>query len=162
MRTTEMTLVRTAEQGEVTWLGGFAHTIKLSGAETGDALCIVECAARRDHATPWHVHRRDDETFYVLDGEMTFYSGDASVQAGAGTLVHLPRDVPHTFVVESERARFLVIGTPAIEDLFFTAAGSPQPQDGPPDFARLAQIALEHGIEILGPPPQTAGDPTSA
>jgi hypothetical protein len=48
---------------------------------------------------------------------------------------------------------FLVLGTPANQDVFFHAAGTPTPHEGPDDFAHLAQIAAEHGVELLGPPP---------
>src|SRR5579875_1061476 len=145
MSTVAEPVVRGHDEGEVAWLGGFAHLIKLSGAETDNVICVVECDARRDDATPWHVHHEDDETFYVLEGEITFYSGESSTQASAGTLVHLRREIPHAFVVESETARFLVIGAPAKGDLFFREAGTPERQDGPPDIERMARVAAEYG-----------------
>jgi len=146
-------LTRHAGDGEVAWLVGFPHTIKLSGSDTDGAVCVVECDAPRDAGTPVHVHHRDDETFYVLDGELTFFSDDETISAPAGTLVHLRRGVRHAFTVESERARFLVLGTPAVQDAFFRAAGTPARQEGPPDLERLHQAAESHGIELLGPPP---------
>jgi uncharacterized RmlC-like cupin family protein len=109
--------------------------------------------------SPLHVHRRDDEWFYVLDGELTFWVGGDVVEAPAGSFVYGPRDVPHTFVVASEQARFLMVAEPAGLDAFVRTlaepAGSltiPPPATEPPDVARMAAIAAEHGIEILGPP----------
>lgn len=157
MDTQQAPVVRPPGEGEVSWLGGFPHTTKLHGRETDGAVCVVECEAPRDGATPWHIHHRDDETFYVLKGEMIFYSEDDTTTATAGTLVHLRRGCRHAFVVESTNARFLVIGTPAIQDQFFRAAGTPEAVDGPPDFQRMAQIAAEYGVEILGPPPGQDG-----
>ena len=92
-----------------------------------------------------------------MEGELTFYTETDTIVATAGVVVHLRRETPHAFVVESERARFLVLGMPAYQDAFFQAAGTPTPESGPPDFARMAAIAAEHGIELLGPPPNVPG-----
>lgn len=148
-------VVHESGEGPVAWLGGFPHRTRLAGEETDGTICVVECEAPRDSATPWHVHHRDDETFYVVAGEMAFHMEGDTTRAGAGTVVHLRRGVPHSFTVESERARFLVIGTPAIQDVFFQAAGAPTQDGETGDFGRMAQIAIEYGVEILGPPPRS-------
>jgi quercetin dioxygenase-like cupin family protein len=146
-------VVRGPGEGETVWLGGFPHRVKLAGDETGDALAVVECDAEHGAATPVHVHHRDDETFYVAEGELAFVLGDERVRARAGSVVHLPRGVPHAFVVESQRARFLVVVSPAGHERFFAAAGAQQPLPLPPDPAALAATAAAYGVEFLGPPP---------
>jgi hypothetical protein len=81
-----------------------------------------------------------------------------TIVAREGSSVYGPRDVPHTFIVSSEEARFLLIAEPAGFDDFVRAIGEPAqrlvippPATEPPDVAALSAIAAEHGIEVLGP-----------
>jgi hypothetical protein len=73
--------------------------------------------------------------------------------------VYGPREIPHTFTVSSEQAKFLLVTEPAGFESFVRAAGEPAQKlaippaaTEPPDVARLAALAAEYGIEILGPP----------
>ncbi|HEY2261677.1 MAG TPA: cupin domain-containing protein [Streptosporangiaceae bacterium] len=110
---------------------------------------------------PVHVHDRDDETFFVLDGELRVFAGEEEHAAGPGTVAVLPRRLRHAYVVTSATARFLTLHTPAGFEQFAAEAGQPAqaltlppPPARPPDFAALAQAASRHGITILAPPPQ--------
>ena len=85
--------------------------------------------------------------------------GGRVIEAGAGSFVYGPRDVPHTFVVTSPQARFLLVTEPAGFESFMRAVAEPAgaleippPASEPPDFEQLAALAAEYGIEILGPP----------
>jgi uncharacterized cupin superfamily protein len=116
-------------------------------------------AAPRGFGSPLHTHSREDEWFYVLEGELTFWVGGETTSAPAGSFVYGPRGIPHTFTVESEQARFLLVTEPAGFDQFMRALSEPAtertlpPADVvPPDPARLAAVAAEYGIEIIGPP----------
>ncbi len=147
------------DAGEALWFLGSLVTVKAGAHSTRGGVTVMENLAPRGMGSPLHVHRRDDEWFYVLDGELTFWVGGDVVEAPAGSFVYGPRDVPHTFVVSSERARFLMVAEPAGLDAFVRTlaepAGAltiPPPPAEPPDVARMAAIAAEHGIEILGPP----------
>jgi mannose-6-phosphate isomerase-like protein (cupin superfamily) len=132
--------------------------VQIDGEQTGEAYSLVELSARGGDMPPLHVHRRDDETFYVLEGEMTLFVGDRQIAVSEGDAALAPRDVPHTYRVESEQARWLVINSPAGFERFVRIAGEPAPSDDlpppgrPSDPAVLAQTAAEYGIEILGPP----------
>ena len=107
---------------------------------------------------PLHVHRRDDETFYVLEGELTLFVAGEQIVLGPGQAALAPRDVPHAYRVESEEARWLVITTPAGFDAFVREVAEPAPADELPpagrpfDPAVLGQAAANVGIEILGAP----------
>jgi hypothetical protein len=107
---------------------------------------------------PLHVHRRDDETFYVLEGELTLFVAGEQIVLGPGQAALAPRDVPHAYRVESEEARWLVITTPAGFDAFVREVAEPAPaEELPPagrpfDPAVLGQAAAKVGIEILGAP----------
>ena len=107
---------------------------------------------------PLHVHRREDEAFYVLEGELSLHLPGRSLTLGAGEAFLAPKDVPHAYRVESETARWLAIATPAGFDDFVREVGEPAPEETLPpegrqhDPARLAEIAARFGIELLGPP----------
>ena len=147
-----------ANEGQAVWYTTLRMTLKATGASTGGALSLVEAMATPGSAPPWHVHRHDDEMFYILDGSFLFKCGEEFYNGGPGTFAFLPRGIPHSFKVVSETvAKFLVLGTPAAIDQYFIAAGTPALEEGirpqPIDFQQMAAIAAQYGIEILGPPP---------
>ena len=113
-------------------------------------------------ATPLHSQPDDDETFYVLEGDLTFYLEDGQpLSAWPGSLVHVPAGTAHAYQVDSETARLLNVTTPRHER-FFRAAGEPAqartlPPQAPPDMDKVMAAANEHGVEILGPPPGARG-----
>jgi quercetin dioxygenase-like cupin family protein len=146
------------EEGEALWFFGTLLLLKATAEQTGGRFCLCEQRGRRGMATPLHRQPADDETFFVLEGELRFFVGDGSpVTAGPGTTIHVPAGAPHAFAVVSETARFLDLTTPNHE-AFFRAAGEPAPElvlppDAPPDMARVGEAAARFGVEILGPPP---------
>ena len=96
----------------------------------------IEIYDPRGSAPPLHVHHNEDETFYVVEGEVTVFVGDERIDLGAGDYCFAPRGVPHTYLVTSERARMLVTISPAgFEELFArvgvpSTATSAQPVEG--------------------------------
>jgi quercetin dioxygenase-like cupin family protein len=149
-------VVRAPGEGPVGWIVGMEHRTKLASEESGAFVSIVECEAPRDAGPPLHVHSREDEAFYVIDGELTIWVGADELAVAAGGLAFLPRGIPHAFAVASENARFLAFGMPGM-DRFFLEAGTAAPVDGPPDIAALTETAARYGIEILGPRPERRG-----
>jgi quercetin dioxygenase-like cupin family protein len=145
--------------GEHLWFFGGLTTIKADGSDTGDRVLVTEQLVPRGGGSPLHVHHNEDEWFYVLEGELTIWVGGQTIVAGAGAFAFGPRDVPHTFVVSSERARFLLVTEPAGFEGFIralaepaTAPEIPPAPTAPPDMAPVLAAAAEHGLEILGPP----------
>ncbi len=145
--------------GEHFWFFGGLTTIKSDGAQTGGRVMVTEQISPRGSGSPLHVHHNEDEWFYVLDGELTFWVAGETVVAPTGSFVFGPRDVPHTFVVSSEQARFLLVTEPAGFEGFVRALGTPvaTPElppapTAPPDMEPVLRAAAEHGLEILGPP----------
>jgi quercetin dioxygenase-like cupin family protein len=163
-------------RGEPLWFLGTLARMKLDGRQTAGRFALWEGLMPRGAAPPLHSHPQD-ETFYVLDGELTAWivepeladdQGDppAWVTARArrcskGTVVFAPGGTPHTFRVESDTAAVLVLSTPAgIEDMIRGLAEParwpwlPPPPDGPrvpPD--RVAAVERETGMIRHGPPP---------
>ncbi|HEX5296455.1 MAG TPA: cupin domain-containing protein [Streptosporangiaceae bacterium] len=147
-------------QAAIWFLGALAQ-VRVSGEQTGGAFALADHLAQRGNASPVHVHDRDDETFFVLDGELRVFAGEEDHLAGPGTVAVLPRRLGHAYVVISATARFLTLHTPAGFERFAAEAGEPAraltlppPPAGPPDFAALARAAARYGITILAPPPQ--------
>jgi mannose-6-phosphate isomerase-like protein (cupin superfamily) len=132
--------------------------VHVDGDASGGALALLDERGRRGNMPPLHVHRRDDETFYVLEGELTLFVAGEQIVLGPGQAALAPRDVPHAYRVESEEARWLVITTPAGFDAFVREVAEPAPaEELPPegrsvDPAVLGQAAAKVGIEILGAP----------
>jgi len=148
-----------AGEGEALWFLGQLVTIKSSSGSTAGRVAVAETLGPRGSGSPLHVHRNEDEWFYILEGELTLWVGGSVITAQAGSFVYGPRDVPHTFMISSEQARFLLVVEPAGFEEFVRAVGEPAQQrtlppaaTEPPDPARLAALAAEYGIEILGPP----------
>ena len=158
MNTDPAPYARSSEEGEALWFFGGLVTVKASTQQTGGRFALTEQLFPGGMATPLHSQPEDDESFYVLEGEVTFYLDDGQpIPASAGTFVHVPAGVAHAFHVDSETARILNITT-AQHERFFRATSDPAqtrtiPPDAPPDMERIMAAAQEYGVEILGPPP---------
>ena len=146
------------EDGEAFWGFGSLWTIKASAERTSGRLSLIHLLSPRGVATPLHVHREDDETFYVIEGELAFYIEDGEpILASAGSFVHVPGGVVHAFQVDSETARYLIITTPQHER-FYRAISEPTqeqsiPPEAPLDMEKIGPAAQEYRVDILGPPP---------
>lgn len=147
------------DEGEARWgVDGALTTIKATGETTGGRIAVIEDVAPKGEGTPLHAHREDDETFYVLDGELTFWLGeDRPVRAPAGSFVHIPGGVAHAFRVDSDTARYLIVTTPQHGE-FYRAISAPAPARrlppaAPLDMEKVEAACAAYGVEILGPPP---------
>jgi mannose-6-phosphate isomerase-like protein (cupin superfamily) len=142
------------------WFYGDLVTVHVSGEETGGRFCVVEFLQPPDEWTPLHVHRDADQTQYVLEGKLTVYLPNRSLVLGPGECVNTPMNVPHTeHVTSAVPARVLDVNAPAGFDTFIATAGEPATEltlpaaEGPlPDVERLAAIAADYRIELLGRP----------
>lgn len=131
---------------------GDATSVLVAGEETGGRLAIVELRERRGAGPPHHVHAREDEVVYVLEGRVTFRAGGQSLDCPAGTCLLLPRGGEHTFRVVSAEARLLVLATPAgIEGCYRELGGPDTDRGGAPEVERLVATAARYGVTITGP-----------
>jgi len=160
--------------GETLWFLGTVVRMKLDGAQTGGRFALWEGVLPQGASPPLHSHPQD-ETFYVLEGEVTVWVVDAArveddwaVECGrtcsVGAAIFAPGGTPHTFRVESDTARMLFLSTPAgIEDMVRGLAEpalwpwlQPPPKGPriPPE--RQAAVERESGMVRWGPPPARA------
>ena len=116
-----------ADEGEALWFLGVLATVKASSETTAGRVTVIEHLAPRGSGSPLHVHHNEDEWFYVLEGELTIWVAGETVVAPAGSFVFGPRDVPHTFIVSSDEARFLLVTQAAGFEGFARALGTPAP-----------------------------------
>lgn len=146
------------DEGEPYWFLNTLTINKIGGAHTHGGMSVVEHRMPAGFAPPPHVHHGTDEALYVIDGQIAGFCGDTEWRAGPGSIVFLPRDVPHGFHVPPDApATALIMVAPAGFDAFVAALGNvptsltlPVPAD--PDPARVVAIAAAHGITILPPP----------
>lgn len=139
------------------WFLNELATIHLTGEQTGGRFSLVETMHPPGSQPPLHVHREDDEGFYVLEGQVTLWVGEDRHDLEPGQFILTPHGVPHTYRVGDDGARMLVTSSTADFDRFVTDVGVPAaenrlPDPTTPDPQRLAAIAADHDIDILGPP----------
>ncbi len=149
----------TLDDGPQLWFLDTRMNIKAGGAQTGGAFTFLEWSAPAGFGPPLHRHERDDEAFYLLEGELSLDCGDKHFTAGPGDFMFLPRGIPHTFLVTKGPVHGLQITAPAGFEDFIAAAGRPAEAPGlpghtEPDMPRLLAAAQRYGSQILGPPPQ--------
>ena len=157
------TFAREPGEGEAWWWVGLLATIKATKGQTGGRYTLVEILAPDGYGSVLHVHHQEDEGFWILEGELTFHVGDQTLKAHPGSFLFGPRDIPHSFTVDSGPARLLFILSPAgFEDLVrdmgeparsLTVPPQPEAPPGEAEMRQMAAIAARHGAEILGPPP---------
>ena len=101
-----------AQAGDLrAYQGGFFR-ILVAPAQSQNAFALFEITIPRGAEPPRHLHTREDETFYILEGEITFHIGEETGVAGAGETVFAPRNVAHSFTLNTPAARLLVLLTP--------------------------------------------------
>ncbi|MEO5633594.1 cupin domain-containing protein [Gaiella sp.] len=146
-------------EAEVRWMGETSTSFLAMGDQTDDAFALVDERAHRGETVPLHRHPDDRESFYVIDGEISFYVGDEpGARVGAGSFVHVPGGTVHGFRIESETARYLILTTPRHGE-FYKAITLPSDTGGlpprtPVEGALIGKAVGEYGIEFVGPLPE--------
>jgi quercetin dioxygenase-like cupin family protein len=138
------------------WYNGSLMTFLATGEDTHGQFALIEAVTRRGNVPPPHIHHREDEIFYVLEGEVVVSVGDRTIKGTAGTMFFLPRDVRHSFTIESEQSRMLILLTPAGLEGWFKEFSVPAPDmtlppaDEPEhrELQTMLEAAPRYGIEF--------------
>lgn len=145
-------------EGNSLWVLGDLYTFKVTGEQTNGAFTVIDQVIQPQGGPPPHIHRREDEAFYVLQGKFSFLHGDQQTDAEAGSFVYVPKGTLHTFKnIGPEPGRLLVTITPAGLEEFFYAIGSPaQDLKNPPPFDpvvidKIMKLAGDHHMEVMLP-----------
>jgi mannose-6-phosphate isomerase-like protein (cupin superfamily) len=146
-----------AGEGEARWWFACLAEIKVTAEQTGGGLSIVEITEPPNAVAPLHVHHREEETFWILEGDVTFEVGDATIHARAGDVAVGPRGIPHRYTVGDAGCRMLFIMTPGgfeglVRDMSVPAQARvlPPPSDAEPDGAHVAAVAEAYGCALIG------------
>jgi quercetin dioxygenase-like cupin family protein len=138
-----------AGRGRVLSVLGERVTLKLTGEESDGGVAVVEIATPPQVGPPLHVHQREDETLYVLEGMYEIRVGGRMIPAPPGTFAFLPREIPHSYTnVGYRTGRLLVTIAPAGFEQFFEDVNANSP-DAPVDRDRLRAIGRNYGLDIL-------------
>ena len=152
-------ITRTAAEGRTIAVVGDVYRFLATGEDTNGKYALWEAIVPPGGGPPPHVHSREEEGFYVLEGEITFTVNGERVVAPAGTFANMPVGTPHSFKNESDKpARMLISVAPAgLEQMFFEF-GVPLPEGAttalPPtkeEIEKLLAVAPRYGIEIKLP-----------
>ena len=149
--------------GRSAWLMGMLLTFKAIGQDTGDAYSLYLATIPPHTGAPPHLHRRETEAFYLLEGELEFTVGERAIRATSGDFLHVDKGVLHAYTNQGPAiARYVGIVTPGgLHEQLFAAIGEeatsdtlPPPPAGPPDIAKLIELASRYHTESVPPPTQ--------
>jgi mannose-6-phosphate isomerase-like protein (cupin superfamily) len=143
-----------AKEGEAIWWFGALAEIKATAADTGGLMTILEMTEPPGIEVPLHVHYREDEAFWILEGDVTITVGDTTVECHAGDYAFGPRGVPHRYTVGENGCRMLFILTPGgfeglVREMGEPAGARTLPPPTEPDMERVAAVAQAYGCELL-------------
>ena len=145
-------------EGEPFWVLGDLYTFKATGLQTNGNYTVIEQIIQPQSGPPPHIHHREDEAFYVLQGRFSFLCGDKQCLFEAGSFVNIPKGTLHTFKnIDEQQGRLLVIITPAGLEEFFYSIGTPAadlaapPAFDPAVIDKLMQLASKYQMDIILP-----------
>jgi mannose-6-phosphate isomerase-like protein (cupin superfamily) len=147
-------------EGRTLAVVGDVYRFLVTGEETDGRYALWEAIVLPGGGPPPHVHSREEEGFYVLEGQVSFYLGAERIVATAGTCVNVPVGSLHSFKNESQQpAKMLITVAPAGLELMMFEVGRPlppgatsAPPPSPDEIARLLAAAPRYGIDIQLPP----------
>jgi quercetin dioxygenase-like cupin family protein len=151
--------LRVPGEGRTIAVVGDVYRFLATGEDTNGRYALWEAVVPPGGGPPPHVHSREEEGFYILEGEITFTVNGDRVVATAGTFANMPVGMPHSFKNESDRpAKMLISVAPAGLELMFFEVGVPLAEGAsaalPPtkdEIEKLLAVALRYGIEIRLP-----------
>ena len=130
--------------GEGEPMSWFTATFQLKASSP--ELGFMELEATPGIEPPLHVHRNEDEWYYLLDGEVSFHVGESTYRGKPGSMIFFPRGIPHTFTIESPSARLLLLNTPGgFERMFELAPNTPQ---------EAISALARYDVTVVGPHPR--------
>jgi len=128
---------------------GDTVTPKVASEDTGGRYCVMELASPPGGGTPMHLHHREDESFYILEGEFSVHIGGHVQRAAAGSLVFAPREIPHRYeTIGQTTGRMLILVEPGGMDRMFEELQGAVVA-GRPDMDKIGEICRRYEIEFV-------------
>lgn len=153
----EKVMITPVDTGPVFWGPGDRYTFLATGAQTGGAYFIMEGLVPPGGGPPPHIHHREDESLYIIEGTLSVFDGPTAAHVAAGGFVHIPRGRAHHFHNDGTgTVRMLLTFTPAGMDEYFMECleeaedrHGPVPPVTPELIARMVAAAPAHGVEFV-------------
>jgi quercetin dioxygenase-like cupin family protein len=152
--------IKSPGEGFAAWVLGDLYTFKALGEDTNQTYGFIEIVMQPNSVVPPHIHTRENESFYIQEGEVEFQLEGQTIIATPGTFVHSSQGQPHSFRNPGTKpAKFLCWLTPSGLEKFFIEVGTPvseqnavSPGVTDADIEKLLATAPKYGLEILPPP----------
>jgi quercetin dioxygenase-like cupin family protein len=160
MTMTHPPVLRKSGDGRTIGVVGDVYRFLATGDETDGKYALIEALVPPGGGPPPHVHSREEEAFYILEGEITVSVGAERFVAGPGTFANMPVGSQHSFKNETQKlAKMLITVAPAGLEKMFLEIGQPvaagatsAPLPTKEDFEKLLTVAPKYGIELRLPP----------
>lgn len=144
-----------AGQGRSVWVVGDLYTFLATGEDTNGAYALIHATVPPESGPPPHIHRREDEAFFVLEGQVAFQADGRGISATTGAWVTLPKGTLHAFRnAGTTPAKMLILVNPSGLEKFFEEIGYASKEESvtPAAIEKLLAVAPKYGIEIHLPP----------
>lgn len=145
-------------EGESYWVLGDLYTFKTTGKDTNGAFTVIDQIIQPQGGPPPHVHHREDEVFYILEGKFLFLCGDRQQTLESGSFVYVPKGTVHTFKnIDDNPGKLLVTISPAGLEQFFYAIGTPAAdRTSPPPFDpevidKVMRLSKDFQMDVIVP-----------
>ncbi len=137
------------------WYIGHLMSILISSQDTNGSFSLIHGYEIKGLEPPPHIHTREDESFYLLNGRINYMVGSATFKAKTGDWIFLPRNIKHSFHVETDQAEVLIHLSPGGFENYFREMSEPAKElvipphpQGPPDVKRIVETASKYGIKF--------------
>lgn len=154
--------IRRANADASIWYVGHLFTFLAESRDTDGQFSLIDAVIRQGLEPPPHTHQHEDESYVILEGNITFSVGDQTFMAGPGDMVFLPRGIQHGFRLDTPQARALILINPAGLEAAFREMGEPAQAfalppvpAGPPDIPRMLAVFGQRGVRFAPPPDQS-------
>jgi len=135
------------------WYIGHLMSVLISAEDTGGAFSLIHGFEIQGLEPPPHTHTKEDESFYLIQGEINFAVGEETYKGKPGDWIYLPKNIQHTFQVLTETAEVLILLTPGGFENYFIDMSEPAKEliippkpSGPPDVQKIVETASKYGI----------------
>jgi quercetin dioxygenase-like cupin family protein len=126
------------------------NLVKISGKDTNGLIAVFEYIGLEKMGPPMHIHIKQDEIFYIAEGEYLFQVGEEQHRLKGGDTIFLPRNIPHTWLQLSDKGKLIYQVQPAGKmEEFFKKVNAIK---GIPTEAQIQKVHLEHEMKVVGPP----------
>ena len=137
------------------WYIGHLMSLLVNSKDTAGRYALLRATERKGLEPPPHTHTKEDEAFLILEGEVVYKVGNQTFHAKDGDVMFLPRNIQHSFKIQSEKLETLIFLTPGGLENYFIEMSTPAEEvrlppmpQGPPDIAKLIATASKYGIKF--------------